>query len=130
MVITEEPAMRVDKKEGGPRASTNPAATPEPDERELGAVVSKDTKQGGDWQTGSEEPLDPSVGQRVFRPQSMAVEGWIAGLPVVGGVADSGWQDCPGGRVRLVVTVKDCPDQREWVRARAYGDAYAREVLG
>ncbi len=130
MVIRAGAAMRADEWGGGPRASAHPAAAPEPDERKLGTVVCKHTKQGGDWQIGSEEALDPSPGQRVPGPQSVAVEGWIAGVPVVGGVADSGWLDCPGGRLRLVVTFKDCADQREWVRARAYGDAYAREVLG
>ncbi|MDE2786001.1 MAG: hypothetical protein OXL37_04995 [Chloroflexota bacterium] len=57
------------------------------------------------------------------------IEGWVAGVPVVDGVGDSGWTDCEGGRVRLVVRVKDCPEQREWVRSMAHGGAYAREVL-
>ena len=40
------------------------------------------------------------------------IEGWVAGVPVVDGIADSGWTDCDGGRVRLVVRVKDSPEQQ------------------
>ena len=58
------------------------------------------------------------------------IEGWVAGVPVVDGVADSGWLVCKGGRVRLVVHVSDSPEQREWVRGMAYAGAYAKEVLG
>ena len=61
---------------------------------------------------------------------NLLVEDWVAGVPAVDGVADSGWQACDGGRVRLVVRVKDCLEQREWVQAMAHGGAYAREVLG
>ena len=74
----------------------------------------------------------PEPGASEWSPTTgkLLVEGWVAGVPVIGGVADSGWVDCEGGRVRLVVRVVDRPEQREWVRAMSYGGAYAKEVLG
>ena len=117
-------------KKTGSREIEPSATTLRPDERKLGAVAVKDTEQGVGLQTEAAETRGRCPEPRALGLDSVPVEGWVAGVPVVDGVADSGWRECEGGRARLVVRVKDCPEQREWVRAMAYGGAYAREVLG
>ena len=112
-----------DKKGSGAREIEPSAATPRPAERTLDKVILDDTELKCDLQTEGEE-------DSAEQEDSLPVDGWLAGLPVVGGEADSGWLDCPGGRIRLVVQVKSSPEQREWIRAQVYGGAYAREVLG
>ena len=116
--------------ETAPREIEPSAVAPRPDERKLGAVVINNTEQGGELQTEAKEHSAIWPDECVLDLDSAQVEGWVAGVPVVDGVADSGWQPCKGGRVRLVVRVRDCPEQREWVRAMAHGGAYAKEVLG
>ena len=119
------------KKKIGPREIGPSAATLRSAERELGVIESKSTQQGGDLaNVGASEPRAAGPEESVSCIDDLAIEGWVAGLPVVDGVADSGWVSCEGGRVRLVVRVVDSPEQREWVRAMSYGGAYAKEVLG
>ncbi len=112
-----------------PREIRASSAAPRPAEQSLEEVVSDDSGLGGCWQSAA-EPGGIWPEERSLDLDGSPVEGWVAGLPVVDGVADSGWKECKGGRVRLVVRVKDCPEQREWVRVMSYGGAYAREVLG
>ena len=116
--------------EMAPREFEPSAAALRPDERKLGEVFCTHTTTGGGLTTEAAELPGARLQERSPDRSNLLVEGWVAGVPVVGGVADSGWQACDGGRVRLVVRVKDCPEQREWVRAMAHGGAYAREVLG
>ena len=127
----QSPGSGLAQKKCGPREIGTPAADPRSAEQELGVISFKATKQGGDWQTErAPEPRGAWPEERVLDLDDVAIEGWVAGVPVVDGVADSGWHPCKGGRVRLVVRVGGCPEQREWVRAMAYGGAYAEEVLG
>ena len=113
-----------------PREIRAYAAAPRPTEQQLEEVVVDGIELGGYWQSAAAEPGGICPGEKSLDPDGSLVEGWVAGLPVVDGVADSGWKECKGGRVRLVVRVRDCPEQREWVRAMAYGGAYAKEVMG
>ena len=112
-----------------PREIGASSAAPRPAEQSLEEVVSDDSGLGGCWQSAA-EPGGIWPEERSLDLDGSLVEGWVAGLPVVDGVADSGWQPCKGGRVRLVVHVVDSLEQREWVRAMAHGGAYAEEVLG
>ena len=117
-------------KRTAPREIGPSAAAPRPTERELGVIAFNNTEQGGELQSETSDPAGIWPQERLLDPDGSHIEGWVAGVPVVDGVADSGWQPCQGGRVRLMVRVVDCPEQREWVRAMAHGGAYAREVLG
>ena len=116
--------------ERAPREIEPSAVARRPDEQQLGEVCSTHTTRGGGLTT--ELAALPGAACEECSPDfdHSRIEGWVAGVPVVDGVADSGWTDCEGGRVRLVVRVKDSPEQREWVRAMAHGGAYAKEVLG
>ena len=106
------------------------AAAPEPNEDELETVFFDSTNQGGFLSTAVPELAGVWPEERSLDLSGSRIEGWVAGLPVVDGVADSGWEPCEGGRVRVVIRVGDFPAQREWVRAMSHGGAYAREVLG
>ena len=118
-------------KRVGPREMGTSAATLRSAELELGVIACKSTKQGGDLaNVWAPEPRAAWLEERELHLDDVVVEGWVADLPVVDGVADSGWVSCEGGRVRLMVHVVDCPEQREWVRAMAHGGAYAKEVMG
>lgn len=113
-----------------PREFGRYAAAPGPNEDKLGAVFCDSNEQGGFLSTAVAEPVGVWPEERSLDLSDAQVEGWVVGLPVVDGVADSGWQPCSGGRVRLLVRVAACPEQREWVRAMAHGGAFAEEVLG
>lgn len=130
MVVRSEATLWPGAKKDGPREIESSAATLRPDERKLDAVAVKDTEQGGGLQTEAAEPRGIWPEERALDLDSVLVEGWVAGVPVVNGEADSGWRECEGGRVRVVVRVQECPEQKEWVRGMAHGGAYAREVLG
>ena len=99
-----------------------------PVEREPEEVVLNLTTLGGGFQS-SAGPRGIWLKERSLDPDGAPIEGWVDVVSVVDGVADSGWKECKGGRVRLVVQVKDCPEQREWVRVMSYGGAYAKEVM-
>ena len=116
--------------ETAPREVKPRPAALRPDEQQLGEVFCTHITTGGGFTTETAELPGAWPQERSSDPSNLLVEGWVAGIPVVDGVADSGWQGCDGGRVRLVVRVTDCPEQREWVRAMAHGGAYAKEVLG
>ena len=103
---------------------------PQPDERKLETVFSHFNNQEDFLATVVTEPVGVWPEERSLDLSDSRIEGWMAGLPIVDGVADSGWQPCEGGRVRVVIRVGDFPAQREWVRAMSYGGAYAKEVLG
>ena len=111
-----------------PREIGASSAAPRPAEQSLEEVVSDDSGLGGCWQSAA-EPGGIWPEERSLDLDGSLVEGWVAGVPVVDGMADSGWKECEGGRVRLVVHVSRCPEQREWVRVMAYGGAYAKEVM-
>ena len=117
------------QKRTAPREIGPSSAAPRPVEREPEEVVFNHTTLGGGFQSAA-GPRGIWPEERSLDLDGAHIEGWVAGVPVVDGVADSGWQECEGGRVRLVVRVTDSPDQKEWVRAMAHGGAYAREVLG
>ena len=117
------------QKRTAPREIGPSSAAPRPVEREPEEVVFDHTTFGGGFQSAA-GPRGIWPEERSLDLDGAHIEGWVAGVPVVDGVADSGWQECEGGRVRLVVRVTDSPDQKEWVRAMAHGGAYAREVLG
>ena len=112
-----------------PREIGTSAAAPRPTKRELGVIAFKGTKTGGELQSETSAPGGIWPAERSSDWDPSGIEGWVAGVPVVDGLADSGWTDCERGRVRLVVRVKDCPEQREWVRAMAHGGACAKEML-
>ena len=113
-----------------PREIGTSAAAPRPTEREPGVIAFKGTKTGGELQSEKSGPGGIWPDERLSDLDCSRIEGWVAGVPVVDGVADSGWVGCEGGRVRFVVRVLDRPEQKEWVRAMSYGGAYAKEVLG
>ena len=117
------------QKRTAPREIGPSSAAPRPVEREPEEVVFNHTTLGGGFQSAA-GPRGIWPEERSLDLDGAHIEGWVAGVPVVDGVADSGWQECEGGRVRLVVRVTDSLDQKEWVRAMAHGGAYAREVLG
>ena len=117
------------QKRTAPREIGPSSAAPRPVEREPEEVVVNHTTLGEGFQSAA-GPRGIWPEERSLDLDGAHIEGWVAGVPVVDGVADSGWQECEGGRVRLVVRVTDSPDQKEWVRAMAHGGAYAREVLG
>ena len=116
--------------ETAPREIEPSAVALRPDEQQLDAVFCIHTTPGGGFSTETAGCPGAWPQERSLDLDGSRIEGWVAGVPVVDGVADSGWTDCEGGRVRLVVRVTDSPEQREWVRAMAHGGAYAREVLG
>ena len=117
------------QKRTAPREIGPSSAAPRPVEREPEEVVVNHTTFGGGFQSAA-GPRGIWPEERSLDLDGAHIEGWVAGVPVVDGVADSGWQECEGGRVRLVVRVTDSPDQKEWVRAMVHGGAYAEEVLG
>ena len=85
------------KKKIGPREIGPSAATQRSAERELGVIESKSTQQGGDLaNVGAPEPRAAGPEESVSCIDDVAIEGWVAGLPVVDGVADSGWVSCEG----------------------------------
>ena len=122
----EEPGTEI----GRPREIEPSAAAARPGEQKLGEVVFKDIQCVTELQTENDMGFGIPGDECGSVADSVGVEGWVAGVPVCGGVADSGWQECEGGRVRFVARVKLCPAQREWVRAQMFGGAYAQEVLG
>ena len=117
------PGMREEPREFG-RCAT----APKPDEDKLGTVLFEFNGQEGFLSTAAAEPVGVWPEERSLGLSASRVEGWVMGLPVVDGVADSGWRERHGSRVRLVVNVADSPEQREWVRLTAFGDFHAREV--
>jgi hypothetical protein len=127
---TAKPGLRGSDAKARPQEIEPSAAAPRPDEDELEAASVNHTNVGNLLQTAMSEPVGICFEENAPDADLSPVEGWVAGVPVVDGVADSGWQKCEGGRVRLVVRVRDSAEQREWVRAMAYGGAYAREALG
>ena len=116
--------------ETAPREIDPSAVALRPDEKQLDAVFCIHTTSAGEFSIEATESPGTWPQDRLLALDGSRIEGWVAGVPVVDGIADSGWTDCEGGRVRLVVRVRDCPEQREWVRAMAHGGAYAKEVLG
>ena len=98
-------------------------------ERELRVIAFKSTKTGGEFQSETSDPGVVCPEEPSLSPEARLVEGWVAGVPVVEGVPDSGWQPCEDGRVGVVIRVGDFPPQREWVRAMSYGGAHTRQVL-
>ena len=119
------PGMKEEPREIGPCA-----AAPGPDEPKLGTAFSHSNNQKVFLATAVTEPVGVWPEERSLDLSVSRIEGWVAEVPVVDGVADSGWVGCEGGRVRFVVRVVDRPEQKEWVRAMSYGGAYAKEVLG
>ncbi len=115
-----------------PREIEPSDAAPRPDDRELEAVAFNAREIDGRLQTTESGSVGiwPELRSMDLDPNDSPVEGWVAGFPVVDGVADSGWQECEGGRLRLIVKVPDCPGRREWARGTGYGGTHAREVLG
>ena len=111
-----------------PREIEPSAAAPGSDEDKLESAFLYCIDHGGFF--AITEPFAVWPEERSLDLSVSRIEGWVAGVPVVDGVADSGWLVCKGGRVRLVVHVSDSPEQREWVRGMAYAGAYAKEVLG
>ena len=115
------PGMRTEPREFG-----RYVAAPGPNEDKLGAVFCDSNEQGGFLSTAVAEPVGVWPEERSLDLSASRIEGWVLGLPVVDGVADSGWQEHQGSRVRLVVKVADNPEQRKWVRLTAFGDVHAR----
>ena len=115
-----------------PREIEPSDAAPRPDDRELEAVAFNAREIDGRLQTTESGSVGiwPELRSMDLDPNDSPVEGWVAGFPVVDGVADSGWQECEGGRLRLIVKVPDCPGRREWARGTGYGGTHAKEVLG
>ena len=99
--------------ESAPRGIEPSPATPGPTERELGVIAFKGTKRGGELQSGA---LDPGG----VCPEAPLVEGWVADMPVIEGVADSGWVESDRGRFRVQMVVRSSEIQRNWVRSMVF----------
>ena len=127
---TVNPGLRWPGISEEPREIGASAAAPRPDESKLESAYSHFNNQRDFLATAVTESVGVWPEERSLDLSVSKIEGWVAGLPVVDGVADSGWEACDGGRVRVVINVGDYPEQREWVRAMAHGGAYAKERLG
>ena len=125
---TVKPGLRWPGISEEPRQIGPCAAAPRPDEEKLESAYSHFNNDGDFLATAVTEPVGVWPEERSLDLSVSKIDGWVAGLPVVDGVADSGWEACEGGRVRVVINVGNHPEQREWVRAMAYGGAYAKEV--
>ena len=106
-----------------PREIGPSSAAPRPAECGLEEVVFDGTEPGGDLQTGAQE-------RQVARPakhdpgvDTLDVDGWVAGIPVVGGVGESTVSVKNGVRVRMAVVVGENRAQVEWLKSRLFGGA-------
>ena len=93
------------QSEMAPREIVTSAAALKPDERELDAVNFMRTTSEGGLQT-----------ETVASP----VEGWVIGVPVVDGDADSAWLELGDTRVRIKVHVEPNDRQLEWVKGQLF----------
>lgn len=64
---------------------------------------------------GGVRPEEPSL-----NPEAPFVEGWVANMPVIEGVADSGWVESDRGRFRVQMVVRSSEIQRNWVRSMVF----------
>ena len=105
-------------KKEGTREIEPSAATPGPDERKLDAVFRTHIITGGGLTNETAGLPGGDSDERLPDPREMPVEGWVAGVPVVDGVADSGWVECGSGRrFRMQMVVKASEMQKDWVRS-------------
>lgn len=111
------------KKRMEPREIAPSVAAPGPDEQEPKAVVSDDTEPGSGLQTGAEERPVIRPEQRDLGVDTAAVDGWVAGIPVVGGVGESTLSVKNGVQVRMAVVVGENRVQVEWLKSRLFGGA-------
>ena len=109
------------QKRTAPREIGPSAAAPRPAECGLEEVVFDGTEPGGDLQTGAQE-------RQVARPakhdpgvDTLDVDGWVAGIPVVGGVGESTVSVKNGVQVRMAVVVGENRAQVEWLKSRLFG---------
>lgn len=119
MVKNEKARMWPGIKKAEPREIEPPTAAPGPVEQELDAVFVDDTEPGGGLQTGA-------GGRPVIRSEKHdlgldTVDGWVAGIPVVGGVGESTVSVKNGVQVRMAVVVGENRAQVEWLKSRLFG---------
>ena len=111
------------KKRMEPREIAPSVAAPGPDEQEPKAVIFDDTEPGSGLQTGAEERPVIRPEQRDLGVDTTAVDGWVADIPVVGGVGESTLSVKNGVQVRMAVVVEENRAQVEWLKSRLFGGA-------
>ena len=89
-------------------------------ERELGVIAFKSTKTGGELQSEAPDPGGVRPEEPSLNPEPPLVEGWVANMPVIEGVADSGWVESDRGRFRVQMVVRSSEIQRNWVRSMVF----------
>ena len=106
--------------ESAPRGTEPSPATLGPAERKLGVIAFKGTKTGGELQSAALDPGGVCPEEPSLSPEAPLVEGWVAGMPVIEGVADSGWVESDRGRFRVQMVVRSSEIQRNWVRSMVF----------
>ena len=103
-----------------PREIGTSAAAPRPTERELGVIAFKGTETGGELQSAALDPGGVCPEETSLSSEAPLVEGWVADMPVIEGVADSGWVESDRGRFRVQMVVRSSEIQRNWVRSMVF----------
>ena len=118
------------KKRMEPREIAPSVAAPGPDEQEPKAVVFDTEPGSGLHGTGKRFAKELWEERPVIRPEqrdlgvdTAAVDGWLAGIPVVGGVGESTLSVKNGVQVRMAVVVGENRAQVEWLKSRLFGGA-------
>ena len=107
--------------ESAPRGIEPSPATPGPTERELGVIAFKGTKTGGELQSPADEPRDVRREGSDVDLGVTAADGWVAGIPIIGGVGEYTVVGVNGVQVRMAVRVGDNRAQVEWLKSRLFG---------
>ena len=120
-MVRADGAFGAGAKKEGKREIEPSAATPGPDEQQLDAVFSTHIITGGELTNETVDLPGADSEQWSPDPSEMPVEGWVAGMPVVNGVLDSGWVECGRGRrFRMQMVVRASEIQKDWVRSMVF----------
>ena len=113
------PGMRTEPREFGRYATA-----PTPNEVELETASCDSSDQGGALQSA---PAEPGNNHRKEKEENargfdaVAVDGLVAGIPVVGGVGEFALKGKDGVQVRMEVVVGQNRAQVEWLKSRLFG---------
>ena len=110
----------MEREKKAPREVEPRPAALRPDEQELGEVSSTHTTAGGELTTETAGLPGACPEERSPDLSNLPVEGWVADMPVIEGVADSGWVESARGRFRVQMVVRSSEIQRNWVRSMVF----------
>ncbi len=120
-MVRADGAFGAGAKKEGKREIEPSAATPGPDEQQLDEVFRTHTITGGELTNETADLPGANSDERPPGSGEKPVDGWVAGVPVVDGLADSGWVECGSGRrFRMQMVVRASEIQKDWVRSMVF----------